>query len=123
MKAVLWSRNAVLAVVSVEATTLETDAGDEPTCPNGSVGSGPITQFCASALVAPNSVTAMAIPPTRAPIRVSWTGRVGASLTSLSMPRAIPNICTPHSDACVQAPCLTRPSYVHERYPMIPLGG
>ena len=99
MKAVLWSRNAVLAVVSVEATTLETDAGDEPTCPKFPItGCAPITQFCASAFVAPNSITAMAIPPTRAPIRVSWTGRVGASLTSLSMPRAIPNICTPHSD-------------------------
>jgi len=102
MKAVLWSRKAVLAVVSVEATALETLEGDAASGPTPKVVPPDVKlaspQFCARALVAPNSITARAIPPTRAPIRVSWTGPVGASLTSLSMPRAIPNICAPHSD-------------------------
>ena len=70
MKAVLWSRKAVLAAVIEEPIILEIDAGEDPIPPMFEmlrpVG---ISQFCACAPVA-SRVTAKAIPiaePVRRP--------------------------------------------------------
>jgi hypothetical protein len=63
MKAVLCSRNAVLAAVIVEPITLDTEAGEDATPPKfGTLELEGITQFCACAPEAANSGTANAIP-------------------------------------------------------------
>src|ERR1043166_3593875 len=69
MKAVLWSKKAVLAVVIAELIMLEMEAGDEPTDPRFPIFDGlNIEQFCACAPVAANNETAAAMP-TSSPVR------------------------------------------------------
>ena len=63
MKAVLWSRKAVLAAVIVEPIILDTDAGDDPIDPKFSIFPLKGTrQFCACAPDVANTDTANAMP-------------------------------------------------------------
>jgi hypothetical protein len=65
IKAVLWSRNAVLAVVIVEPITLATAAGEDPAATKGKL----LIQVWARTSQAENSVTANVIPTT---VALQW---------------------------------------------------